>query len=546
MRTRILVLILIAAYALLATPAASASRRQNASSYFTGYGFDACAAPALTEMEAWLASPYRAIGIYLGGANRACPDGNLTPSWVSSVRSSGWNLLPLWVGLQAPCVTQKRLKLINPVAAGAQGKAAADSASARASYFGIEPGSPIYYDMEGYGRNASCTRAAQRFLSAWTDELHAKGYLAGAYGSADSTIRDLVAAAESGTGTAPDDVWIARWNGVQDVFGDPVAPDSIWSDHQRTHQYRGGHRETFGGVSLNIDSDYVGGAVVVAAATFPTEPPVGSVSSSDGLATASWWESSLDAALLPSTLAGAVQGFAAGSYLLRLEATDTDSGLPAIRFDTPLQIHVTSFEPGAVVAYSSDGLAWKAIPSLSSSVIPVGQTSGYLLQSDGSLDIYTFSPGYFGLLRDITAPTTPASLSGRFKKRRLVLRWPASTDNSGVVTSYQITLNRAPLSTVAGDSTDVSVSKFKPRGWSVYRVYAVDSAGNASAPSQSIAVFRLARPRGLPRLIPSWAWRMLHWQAQGRKGRRPHAPRSLPAWYWRWAGWQLRPYRLSG
>ena len=40
---------------------------------YAGYGFDACDAPSASTMTAWrAASPYRAIGVYLGGVNRAC------------------------------------------------------------------------------------------------------------------------------------------------------------------------------------------------------------------------------------------------------------------------------------------------------------------------------------------------------------------------------------------------------------------------------------------------------------------------------------------
>ncbi len=45
---------------------------------FTGLGFDACAAPSSRAMAAWATSPYRAIGVYIGGANRACSQPNLT------------------------------------------------------------------------------------------------------------------------------------------------------------------------------------------------------------------------------------------------------------------------------------------------------------------------------------------------------------------------------------------------------------------------------------------------------------------------------------
>lgn len=36
--------------------------------YFTGNGFDTCEAPSQAVMEAWLESPYRAVGVYFGGA----------------------------------------------------------------------------------------------------------------------------------------------------------------------------------------------------------------------------------------------------------------------------------------------------------------------------------------------------------------------------------------------------------------------------------------------------------------------------------------------
>ncbi|HEV7563130.1 MAG TPA: hypothetical protein VGO24_06470, partial [Solirubrobacterales bacterium] len=49
---------------------------------FTGLGFDACSAPSSKAMAAWGDSPYRAIGVYIGGENRGCSQPNLTASWV--------------------------------------------------------------------------------------------------------------------------------------------------------------------------------------------------------------------------------------------------------------------------------------------------------------------------------------------------------------------------------------------------------------------------------------------------------------------------------
>src|SRR5438105_10871938 len=118
---------------------ASPASPQRGASLYSGPGFDTCSAPSLATMQSWLSSPYRAVGVYIGGSNRACPDGNLSASWTASVVSSGWSLLPLYVGLQAPCVTQPGLALIDPANAASQGTAAADDAVARAGVFAIAP-----------------------------------------------------------------------------------------------------------------------------------------------------------------------------------------------------------------------------------------------------------------------------------------------------------------------------------------------------------------------------------------------------------------------
>ena len=116
--------------------------------------------------------------------------------------------------------------------------------------------------MEGYKTNSpACTKAVQSFLAGWVARLRSRGYLAGVYGSAASTIRDLIPSAGN-PATGPDAVWIADWNGQTGVFGDPYVADTYWPNHQRIHQYQGGHHETYAGVTVNIDSNTVDGPVV--------------------------------------------------------------------------------------------------------------------------------------------------------------------------------------------------------------------------------------------------------------------------------------------
>jgi Rv2525c-like, glycoside hydrolase-like domain len=244
------------------TPSGPAARAASAppahaASVYTGLGFDACSTPSTRTMSAWSSSPYRAIGVYIGGVNSACAQGNLNRSWVATEVSAGWHLIPIYVGLQAPS-NSCGCSGITASRAGAQGTAAADDAIADAQGLGIPPGNPIYYDMEAYPTGGSNTSAVLAFLSAWTAELHAKRYVSGVYSSASSGISDL--AARWGTGYAePDDLWIADWNGEKST-SDPYVPSSDWSNHHRLHQYSGDHTESYGGVRLDLDSDYLDGA----------------------------------------------------------------------------------------------------------------------------------------------------------------------------------------------------------------------------------------------------------------------------------------------
>jgi hypothetical protein len=212
----------------------------------------------MTQMSAWGVSPYRAIGVYIGGANMACSQTNLTAAWVSAESAAGWRLIPTYVGLQAPTNSCGCAGII-PRQAAAEGSAAAADAVTQAQSLGIGQGNPIYYDMEAYS-GAANSSAAMTFLSAWTAALHAAGYQSGVYSSAGSGISDL--AAHYGTGyTEPDDIWIADWN-RQRSTADPYVPIGDWAAHQRLHQYQGGHNETYAGVTINIDNDYLDGATV--------------------------------------------------------------------------------------------------------------------------------------------------------------------------------------------------------------------------------------------------------------------------------------------
>jgi hypothetical protein len=242
---------------------------------FTGLGFDACSAPSAKTMSAWAASPYRAIGVYIGGTNRACSQPNLTPGWVDAETEAGWHLIPTYVGLQAPTSVCASCAKLSSSQATAQGIAAAVDAVADASAVAMGPDSPIYFDMEAYEPTTSATAATLAFLEAWTKKLHSLGYLSGVYSSTASGIADLGDKYGSGY-VLPDYLWFANWNGSKTTT-DAVIPAGAWTPHKRIHQYQGGHDERYGGVTINIDNNYVDGGTVASASSAGGDDPIGAL-----------------------------------------------------------------------------------------------------------------------------------------------------------------------------------------------------------------------------------------------------------------------------
>ncbi|MEU9845464.1 DUF1906 domain-containing protein [Actinomadura sp. NPDC048032] len=239
-------------------PAESPSSGQGTTlerSWVRGKGFDTCTAPSLATMRAWRPS-FKVTNIYIGGAARGCAQPNLTASWVRQVRAMGYRLTATYVGLQAPCGS--RPQRFTARSASWQGAQAAADAARRARALGIPAGKPLYYDMEAYDhKKGACRAAVLRFVDNWVDRLKTEGYQPCLYSSSKSGIRDVGRSSIS----RPSCVWFANWDRRADVYGDPFLPDAWWAPHRRVKQYRGGHRETHGGVTLNIDSDVADGRV---------------------------------------------------------------------------------------------------------------------------------------------------------------------------------------------------------------------------------------------------------------------------------------------
>jgi hypothetical protein len=256
----------VLAVALLVGTLAACTPKPSPSPPFPAQGFDTCAAPSTTTMQTWWnSSPFTSVGIYVGGANRGCAQPNLTRTWIDTVTAQGWGLIPIWVGPQAPCTTLGSTTTIiaddffATISGLIEGGAAAD----RMTALGFTWLAPVYYDMEAYPRSTDCSRQVRLFSEGWVYALNSRGFSAGFYSSQCSGILDLENQLPV-TRYVMNQIWIAAWNNTPNIFGFQGGScsirDSDWSNHQRLHQFMGGHDEAWGAVTINIDSDAVDGA----------------------------------------------------------------------------------------------------------------------------------------------------------------------------------------------------------------------------------------------------------------------------------------------
>ena len=241
---------------------------------FRGLGFDQCEAPSQSAMSTWIKkSPFRAAGIYISGASRACQrQSNLNATWVRKQLAAGWHLMPITLGPQASCSTRYPRygrnidPTINPSSANwyatakAQGELEAQRAVGAARNLGIVPGSTLFYDLEAFDtrRSTSCTQSAIRFLHAWT--THAAhlplrvGVLLQRRLRHPDDGRPAGEARQQHRHAGPDLDRRLERQGEHLLL---LHPQHGWQPYGRAKQYQGGHNETWGGVRINIDRNYL-------------------------------------------------------------------------------------------------------------------------------------------------------------------------------------------------------------------------------------------------------------------------------------------------
>ena len=233
---------------------------------FIGQGFDKCEIASPGQLQTWRAtSPYRAVNLYIGGSSRYCSNAALSAALLAQLSQQGWQFIPTWVGPQAACTSYSSRMSYDLNTAYTQGLAEAAAAIEVAADLGLaladRTGTVIYYDLEYYPTtDTACHNAAQAFIAGWTAQLRGTGNHAGVYSTGP------ILSSMAGIPNVPDAIWPAHWlyssyNPTATVWDVYNLSNSLWNNHQRIRQYTGGHNETWGGLTLNIDSDVSEGRV---------------------------------------------------------------------------------------------------------------------------------------------------------------------------------------------------------------------------------------------------------------------------------------------
>ncbi|MER7309889.1 DUF1906 domain-containing protein [Streptomyces griseoluteus] len=221
---------------------------------FTGRAFDTCTAPSLSAMKAWKTGFYGAAAVYVGGKNRGCTQANLTASWVKSVNSLGWKLIPIYVGAQPPCQTSSNPEKLTASTAASLGTADAADAVAKASALGMKAGSPVYLDMEPYDiTNKACNDAVLTYVRSFDKALRAKTYRSGYYGFTSSSAKAIATATDKTD--LPGNLWYALWDKTNTTTSDWPWGSTQFTNHSRGHQYMVNSKESRGGYTITVDRD---------------------------------------------------------------------------------------------------------------------------------------------------------------------------------------------------------------------------------------------------------------------------------------------------
>jgi hypothetical protein len=226
-------------------------------------GLDTCNAPIKSDMDAFYHNTNWWIWfVYAGGNTMFCANDRVDSDWVNHVVNTGWRIVLIWLGPQAPCTNFQHQFSSNTGTAFQQGQDVASMAYYHVvDDLNMNPDFAIAYDIEAFNiSNDTCVQAAKAFIRGWVTFLHnSPAQKAGVYSS-------ICGAPWQGfwsSSPKADFVWPAEYHDPPqpstNVFHTPSecgAPGGLTSsqwDVTRHKQYRKNVSTTENGVTLVAD-----------------------------------------------------------------------------------------------------------------------------------------------------------------------------------------------------------------------------------------------------------------------------------------------------
>ena len=435
-------------------------------------GFDACSLPTNAQLTDWIASsPYRVVGIYLGGENlsHCTSSATLNSTYVAAILTQGWQMIPIWVGPQGvgACSGSCASMSSTPATAMTQGATEADSAIAALNAVGIGQGSPIVYDMEAYTRTVTANVAAtSAFIEGWNTELHAKGYIAAVY-SSHPEFTDWYPTVVT---PAIDTIWFAYFfnSGVacgtecQTVFPTQSSFDistSYWLNNHRARQTSSGFNSTYGSTTINIDEDWVDAAMVTATPNTLTVSKIGT----GGGAIASTqisngYDTTIDTAIsCPDGCTTTHAAFAPTDTLTLTATPDTGSTFTTWTGCTSSSGSTCTVTVAAATTVTASFTSTTVAYTLT--VTKAGTGSGTVTSSDSSINCGSVCSASYAPAAVVTLTATPASGS-------TFTSWTGCTTSTGATCavtmaaaeSVTATFTTIPTFTAALSATTLTVT----------------------------------------------------------------------------------------
>jgi hypothetical protein len=155
-------------------------------------------------------------------------------------------------------------------------------------------------------------------------------------------------------------------------------------------------------------------------------------------------------------------------------------------FQDALDLTVLNGPVNAVPATFENG-SWRAIAPLSGQTLPSGQQDGYY-RVGTNVHVLTRHLSSFTLLKDVQAPSKPKSFSGSKSGSRLVLKWKAATDNSGLIAAYLVYAKGTLVKTLAGSARSTDMGVYRTSDRRSFRIAARDAAGNVGPKTAALVV----------------------------------------------------------